>query len=178
MIAVLPAFLLLAAANGAPAPAPAAPAAAVTAADLDYRKDGTGYLLVLHRGQPVVASLNAIIEKERIPGALISGIGAVEKAEVAYYDLNAKRYRTTVFEPSMEVLSLSGNLGTLDGKPIVHPHVVLGGPDFNAHGGHLREATVSLILEIFIIPTAEPITRELSKDFPELRTMKPLRPGS
>ncbi|MGE4431683.1 MAG: PPC domain-containing DNA-binding protein [Sphingobium sp.] len=147
----------------------------IKAEDLDYRRDGMGYLLVLRKGQPVVASLNAFLAKENIPGASISGIGAVENAEVAYYDIAAKQYRVTTFAPSMEVLSLKGNLGSLDGEPVVHAHIALGGADYTVHGGHLREATVSLILEIFITPTTKPIERERNNEFPELRTMKRVR---
>jgi predicted DNA-binding protein with PD1-like motif len=147
----------------------------ITAADLDYRKDGNNYLLVLKRGQPLIASLNAFMEKEKLPGASISGIGAVQNTEVAYYDLEAKKYKYQKFEGSMEVLALQGNLGYFEGKPIVHSHITLAGPDYTVHGGHVKEAIVSLILEIFITPTTKPITREWNKDFPELRTMKTIR---
>lgn len=147
----------------------------ITAADLDYRKDGNNYLLVLKRGQPLIASLNAFMEKEKLPGASISGIGAVQNTEVAYYDLETKKYKYQRFEGSMEVLALQGNLGYFENKPIVHSHITLAGPDYTVHGGHVKEAIVSLILEIFITPTTKPITREWNKDFPELRTMKTIR---
>ena len=147
----------------------------ITAAELDYRKDGNNYLLVLKRGQPLIASLNAFMEKEKLPGASISAIGAVQNTEVAYYDLDAKKYKYQRFERSMEVLALQGNIGYFENKPIVHAHITLAAPDFTVHGGHVKEAIVSLILEIFITPTSKPITREWNKDFPELRTMKTIR---
>jgi predicted DNA-binding protein with PD1-like motif len=146
----------------------------ITADSLNYRKDGNGYLLVLKRGQPVIASLMALMEKEKLPGASISGIGAVQHTELAYYNLEQKRYQYTKFEPSMEVLSLNGNIGYFENKPVVHAHIALAGSDYTVHGGHLKEADVSLILEIFITATTKPITREWNKEFPELRTMKPL----
>ena len=148
---------------------------AITAADLDYRKDNGNYLLVLRRGQPVMASLVAFMAKEKLPGASISAIGAVENAEVAYYDLKTKHYKYTKFEPSMEVLSLNGNMGYFDNKPMVHAHISMADSNYTVHGGHLKEATVSLILEVFITPTSKPITREWNKDFPELRTMKTIK---
>jgi len=147
----------------------------ITAEELDYRKDGNNYLLVLKRGQPLIASLTAFMQKEKLPGASLSGIGAVEKIEIAYYDLTAKKYKYKKFEPSMEVLALTGNVGYFENKPIVHAHIALGGPDFMVHGGHVKEAEVSLILEIFITPTSKPITREWNKDFPELKTMTGVR---
>jgi len=148
---------------------------AISAADLDYRKDGDNYLLVLRRGQPVVASLNAFMEKEKLPGATFSGLGAVQDAEVAYYNIDMKKYAYKQFPGSMEVLSLVGNIGWFEDKPVVHPHISLGASDFTMHGGHLKEAEVSLILEIFIIPTRKKIVRELNKEFPELRTIKRIK---
>lgn len=162
-------FRLSAQVTSAPAPV------TVTAADLDYRKDGNNYLLVLKRGQPLIASLTAFMEKEKLPGASVSGIGAVQQAEVAYYDVQTEKYKYKKFEPSMEVLSLTGNLGYFENKPIVHTHIALAGPDYTVHGGHVKEAVVSLILEIFITPTTKPITREWNKEFDELRTMTTVR---
>lgn len=147
----------------------------ITAADLDYRKDGNNYLLVLKVGQPLIASLTAFMEKEKLPGASITGIGAVKNVEVAYYDIDAKKYKYKKFGPSMEVLALTGNLGYFEGKPIVHSHIALADSDYAVHGGHVKEAEVSLILEIFITPTTKPITREWNKEFPELRTMTTIR---
>ncbi|WP_170982761.1 PPC domain-containing DNA-binding protein [Dyadobacter frigoris] len=149
--------------------------AKISATDLDYRKDGNNYLLVIKRGQPLIASLTAFMESEKLPGASISGIGAVQHVEIGYYDLDEKKYKYKRFEPSMEVLSLSGNIGYFENKPIVHAHIALAGSDFNVHGGHVKEAEVSLILEIFITPTTRPITREWNKDLPELRTMTTVR---
>jgi predicted DNA-binding protein with PD1-like motif len=143
--------------------------------ELDYRKDGNGYLLVLKRGQPVIASLNIFMAKEKLPGASIAAIGAVKEVTVAYYNIEEKRYVYQTFNPSMEVISLTGNLGYFENKPIVHSHIALAGPDYKLFGGHLKEATVSLILEIFITPTTKPITREWNKDFPEIKTMTPMK---
>src|ERR1700743_1295569 len=97
----------------------------VKAADLDYRKDGNGYLLVLKAGQPVVASLNAFMEQEKLPGAYFTGIGAVKNVEVAYYNIGSKKYVYKKFPSSMEVLSLNGNIGYFENHPIVHPHIAL-----------------------------------------------------
>jgi predicted DNA-binding protein with PD1-like motif len=149
----------------------------ITAADLDYRKDGNNYLLVLKAGQPLIASLTAFMEKEKLPGASISGIGAVKNVEVAYYDLDNKKYKYQKFGPSMEVLSLNGNLGYFENKPVVHAHIALAASDFTVHGGHVKEAEVSIILEIFITPTSKPITREWNQEFPEVRTMTKVRDG-
>lgn len=146
----------------------------ITAANLDYRKNGSNYLLVLKRGQSLIATLNAFMEKDKFPGASISGIGAVHHTEIGYYNMETQKYQYKRFEPSMEVLSLQGNLGYFQNKPIVHAHIALGWPDYAMFGGHVKETEVSLILEIFITPTTNTITREWNENFAELRTMMPV----
>ena len=145
--------------------------AAAAPTELDYRKDNNSYLLVLKPGQKVMESLMAFMEKEKLPGAQFTAIGAVKNTEVAYYNLETKTYQPKKFEASGEVLSLNGSLGYFDNKPVAHAHIALAGPDFTVYGGHLREAEVSLVLEIFITPTSERIVRELNTDFPGLKTI-------
>ena len=147
----------------------------ISADSLDYRKDSNSYLLVLKAGQPVIASLNAFMAKEKLPGAYFTGIGAVKNTEVAYYNIDQRKYVYKKFPGSMEVLAFNGNLGYFDNQPIVHPHITLGAPDYTVHGGHLKEAEVSLVLEIFITPVSKKIEREWNDHFPELRTMKPVK---
>jgi len=140
-------------------------------ATLDYRKEKDGYLLVLKPGQKVIESLKALTEKEHLPGAHFTAIGAVKNAEVAYYNLETKAYQPKKFETPAEVISLTGSLGYFEDKPIVHAHLAMGGPDYQIYGGHLVEAEVSIVLEIFVTPTQEKIVRELTTEFPGVRVM-------
>jgi hypothetical protein len=65
------------------------------------------------------------------------GIGAVQKATIAYYDQKQIKYRDIMLNEPMEIVSLHGNVSLKDGKPFVHAHVVLGDEKGNVRGGHL-----------------------------------------
>ena len=48
------------------------------------------------------------------------------------------------------MLSLNGNIGWKDGNPLIQLHVTLGKEDMSVIGGHLIQATIGTIGEIFI----------------------------
>jgi len=50
-----------------------------------------------------------------------------------------------------ELLSLQGNIGDEDGKPVLHSHVVAGREGGEAIGGHLLSATVHNTAEILLL---------------------------
>ena len=62
------------------------------------------------------------------------------------------------------LLHLAGNLSWVEGKPFLHAHVVLGGPDFQALGGHLFGGTVSVTAELFFRPNDERVDRQWNED--------------
>lgn len=115
-----------------------------------YRRTGTIFLIRFLKGEEVMKSLGEFLTKNNISLASFSGIGAVQKAEIGFYDLKNKKYLWEKIDEEMEVLSLIGNVSLLDGKPFIHAHITLGDRNCNARGGHLKEATVGATLEIVL----------------------------
>lgn len=62
----------------------------------------------------------------------------------------------------MQVISLLGNVALVDSKPFVHAHVSVGSRDYQAHIGHLSEATVLPTLELFLTELNGELTREMN----------------
>ncbi len=118
-----------------------------------------GYLVVLELGEEIIASLTRFAEQQKILSGAITGIGAVEKTTLAYYDLDQKKYLQQEFPDRMELVSLNGNFASLNGKPFAHLHGVVSGRDYVAHGGHLMRATIAATGEIFITVTDNAIMR-------------------
>lgn len=81
---------------------------------------------------------------------LIAGIGMLRDTVFGYWD-GGKYVEERVGEP-VELLSLQGNIGDQDGKPVVHAHVVAGHRDGRAVGGHLLAATVHNTVELILLP--------------------------
>lgn len=104
----------------------------------------------IDKGNKIVESLVNFCQKQNIKGAWISGLGAVSSVNLALYDLENKNYIKKEIVESLEIASLVGNIGTLNGKVVAHIHGVFSNKDMVAYAGHLEEATVSATCEIKI----------------------------
>ncbi len=114
------------------------------------RKVAAGYLVRLDKGEEAISSLTSFIAKKKVPCGTILGIGAIDNITIGYFDLSRHTYRKKNIKKVMEVVSLSGNISYLDGKPFVHTHIILAGPDHKTLGGHFFSGTVAITLEIYI----------------------------
>ncbi|HHS50663.1 MAG TPA: DNA-binding protein [candidate division Zixibacteria bacterium] len=130
---------------------------------MQYRKENDLYLIALEIGDEVLESVIAFAEAEGIEGGVFSGIGAMNEAEIGWFDLENKEYRRREILGQRELLSLMGNFARdRGGAPIVHCHVVLGRGDFACEGGHLFHGRISVTGEIIFTPTS-PISREFNE---------------
>ncbi|WP_353684251.1 PPC domain-containing DNA-binding protein [Thermodesulfovibrio sp. 3907-1M] len=96
----------------------------------------------LFLGEEIVSGIVKLLKENAITSGLISGIGAVKKASIGYYDQSEKKYVSQEFNEPMEIVSLKGNISIKDGEPFPHIHIVLSKEDFSCIGGHLYEAEV------------------------------------
>lgn len=129
---------------------PAAESSSGGTATERYRRTPTGYLMVLRQGDDVFAQLEALAQREKIPGATFTGIGFV-KARFGFFDKATKTYRPKDFPP-LELASFAGSLAWKNGKPSVHAHGVVTGENYQAFGGHLLAAEVGTgSLEITLV---------------------------
>ena len=108
------------------------------------------WMLILERGEDVLASVTAFAETENVRAASLQGIGAVRPARVGEYDYEKKTYLEYEFDEPLEVVSLLGNISLRDGRPFPHLHMMVGRQsDASVFGGHLLEGTIcALTLEI------------------------------
>jgi predicted DNA-binding protein with PD1-like motif len=77
-----------------------------------------------------------------------TGLGAVSSAVIAYFHRDRGEYEDIPVDEQVEMLSLIGNVTTLDGDPRIHAHAVFGYPDGSTRGGHLMSAQVWPAMEI------------------------------
>jgi uncharacterized protein len=106
---------------------------------------------VFATGDEVVSGLQRLAQEQHGAAAAFSGLGALSDLVLGYFDWEEKTYRRIPLREQVEVVSLVGNfaLGE-DGKPSVHPHIVVGRADGSACGGHLLEAHVRPTLEVVV----------------------------
>jgi predicted DNA-binding protein with PD1-like motif len=79
---------------------------------------------------------------------VIGGIGMVRDATLAYW--NGTEYEEHAVPEPAELLSLQGNIGSLNGEPVAHCHATVARRDGTVTGGHLMAATVANTAEIVL----------------------------
>ena len=122
-------------------------------------------MVIIEKGKPLVETLTKAVTDLKLKGGRISGIGAVEKVELGYYDLHEKTYlRKTFDEGDFELISLNGNISLKNGEPFVHVHTTIGDRNFQVFGGHLFEAEVAVTAEIHILPLGIMPERQTNHD--------------
>lgn len=103
---------------------------------------------VLDAGDEAVASLTDVARAHDLSAASVTGVGAVERATVGWYDLDRQEYHHIEVDEQSELLSLVGDVAQgPDGMLSLHAHVVLGLRSGETRGGHLLEAKVRPTLE-------------------------------
>ena len=119
------------------------------------------FVLVFETGDEVIAELTEFARREKIGGAHLSGIGAFRELTLGYFDAERGVYEEIPFAEQVEALTVTGNLGLLDGAPRAHVHVLVGRRDGTTRGGHLVRAVVNPTLEIFVTALPLALHREV-----------------
>ncbi|MBN9560092.1 MAG: DNA-binding protein [Alphaproteobacteria bacterium] len=114
------------------------------------------YVLVLDKGDEAVSCMQQFARDHSVAAAQLTGIGAFSDAILGFFDWEKKEYRKIPVREQVEVVSLIGDVALgPDGKPSLHPHVVVSRSDGSAMGGHLLEAHVRPTLEVVLTESPE-----------------------
>jgi hypothetical protein len=123
------------------------------------------FAVVLASGDEAMACLKAFAEQEKIGGAQVTGIGALSRATLAYFDWETKKYQPIDVAEQVEVASLLGDIAIgPNSKPSVHIHAVLGKRSGAAMAGHLEEAHVRPTLEIIVTESPAHLCKAKDKE--------------
>lgn len=131
---------------------------------MDYARHADGYVLRFDTGEAFPEDLLEFLTAEKVRGGSFTGIGAVQRVVIAFFDTDSKEYREIELDEQLEVLALVGNVAEYEGKPLVHAHITLGRRDGTALGGHLRRGIVRPTLEL-TLRTGSPMHRRLNPEF-------------
>ena len=116
------------------------------------KKVGDTYIVSLKDKSSIYDALTDFINKQKIRGGQVTGIGAVNEATLRYYNPATKTFIDKTFQEQMELTSISGNVAEIAGALSVHLHVTLGRSDYTALTGHLRDAFIRGAGELFFYP--------------------------
>ncbi len=109
------------------------------------------YVLVLSKGEEVVGAIEGFARSQQLAAAQITAIGALSDVVLGFFDWETKDYVRIPVNEQLEVVSFIGDVALgPDGKPALHPHIVVSRRDGSAMGGHLLEAHVRPTLEVVL----------------------------
>ena len=111
--------------------------------------DGGAASVSLERGEELLDGLSEAVEELGVEAGTLQVIGALEEGTVGYFDTKAGEYRK-IPTGHVEISSGLGNVSIRDGKPFIHLHLVLSGPDGSSVGGHAMEGCRAYVVEAYV----------------------------
>lgn len=117
---------------------------------MEYRRFRDTVIMRIDRGEEILEKIRDVSIREGIKLASVSGIGATDDFTVGVYSIPEKKYYSHHFTGVFEIVSLTGNINTMDGEFYSHLHIACGDESGNVVGGHLNRANISATCEIFI----------------------------
>ncbi len=112
------------------------------------KEQNNSYVLRFDRGEEFITSMHDFCTKNNIRAGYFHGIGACHKLELAWYNLQTKKYEAKSIEENLEITSLTGNIALVDGSVFAHTHGVFGNRELQAVAGHVKSMEISATCEV------------------------------
>jgi len=125
------------------------------------------HFVKLETGEDVIETISTFCRKNNITVGSIFGLGAVKCANLGYFDIKTKEYKTNSFDFYAEIVNVIGNITTDEnGEPLIHLHMAIGDQEGHVFGGHVLKGTIiSVTGEFIIYETNEAPSRKLEESF-------------
>jgi len=124
-------------------------------------RNGSYWQLRLMPGEEIIETLGGFLGSRRIRSGFLTAIGAAENITLGCFDPKSRKYHKRVFKGDHEVAALVGNVGWLGRNPVCHIHAVISTPRLVTYAGHLFSGTVTVTLEVALVPGTRRLVRSL-----------------
>ncbi len=111
---------------------------------------GERFIGSLRHGADLLEAISEICREKKIQLGWVTGLGAVRKARIGFYEQSRREYEFLEIDQPLEITSLTGNISLKDGSPFVHAHITLADSSGEAYGGHLAPGTIVFACELAI----------------------------
>ncbi len=122
-------------------------------------RNGAYWQLRLMPGEEIVATIAGFVRRRRIKSGFLTAIGAAEDLTLGCFDPKKRVYHQRTFRGDCEVAALVGNVAWDGGNPLCHIHAVISTPRLTTFAGHLFSGTVTVTLEVALLPGARRLGR-------------------
>ena len=120
------------------------------------------YAVILYQGDEALSGLIEFAGQYQVTSAHFTAIGALSGATLGFFDPQRKMYKKILIDGQHEVIGMIGDIALYQGKPALHTHMAVGGPDGTTRAGHVLAAYVSPTLEVMV--TVDPVTMQKRLD--------------
>jgi predicted DNA-binding protein with PD1-like motif len=127
-------------------------------------QDNNISLLRFDKGEDVFTELSSFTERKHIMAAVFTALGAAGAVTLSYYDLIKKEYIDRDLKEDLEIVTVTGNIGRMDEKQIVHAHGIFSNRDMQTFGGHIKKIIVSATCEVTLTKLEGNITRGFDEE--------------
>jgi uncharacterized protein len=108
------------------------------------------FIVHFSAGDELMSGMTEFAEKNNLKISEVRGLGGISSAVVSAYDPEKKAFKRFDIDRKGELVSLQGEITVQNGKPVFHAHVVFVLVDGTVHGGHLVEAHIDPIANLFV----------------------------
>jgi uncharacterized protein len=112
-------------------------------------QDKNKYVLKAGVGEEVMGELKAFCAEQGVESASFFAIGAAKEIKLGWYDVEVKEYTWKEVQEKLEIVSLLGNIATMEKEILVHAHGSFSGKNMQVMGGHVTKLVVGAACEIF-----------------------------
>jgi uncharacterized protein len=113
----------------------------------EYRR-GRVIVARLPHGADLLDEIVGLALRHGIEAGALEGVGALQRARLAFYDQEAWSYREFGVARPMEIVSLLGTVSRHDGRPAAHVHLSLADHDGGTLGGHAAGGCIVFACEL------------------------------
>jgi uncharacterized protein len=114
-------------------------------------------------GDELMSGMTEFAEKNNLKTSEVRGLGGISSAVVSAYDPEKGAFKRFNIDQKGELVSLQGEITVQKGKPVFHAHVVFVLVDGTVHGGHLVEAHIDPIANLFVTEYDSPKSEKAEK---------------
>ena len=132
---------------------------------------GGHWVIRLEPGEEAMTTIRRFCIENNVRGASFMAFGAFERCKLSFWRPTESRWDHHTIDKQSEVVSLLGNIGWYNDRPVIHAHCSVGDDSQRTFSGHLVEATVKPTLEIFL----QDLGAELPREEDEATGLKVLR---
>lgn len=117
---------------------------------MDYKRIENTIVIRMDKDEEIIETLKKVCLKENVKLASLSAIGAIKQFKIGVYDVEKKQYFSKDYSGTYEIVSLLGNISTMNDEYYSHLHISCSSFDGNVIGGHLNSGIVSATVEMFL----------------------------